>query len=259
MLMPLRQQQRQQSRDKVTAWHRLSATVRLRCFSYLPVCHYEHDWYAPHTALGLKSDKDLAIVAAKKNWKIFEKYASPALKKNKLFILHFLREKIWWKKVIEFASDDMKNDSEIIMAAVTQHYSALKYASNELKQNKQLVMFAIQQHGRALRYASEELRKDREVVMAAVQKNDVALEYASKNLRNDKDIVMVAVRQNGNSLRYASNEMKNDKNVVLMAVAQNCYGLLYASEGLQGDEDVIRIAMEKNEFILEDLGLVRMT
>ena len=53
------------------------------------------------------------------------------------------------------------------MAAVTRWGWALEYASDGLRGDKEVVMAAVAQNGGALQFASAELRADEEVVMAA--------------------------------------------------------------------------------------------
>ena len=50
------------------------------------------------------------------------------------------------------------------MAEVSNNGRALQYASEELKADKEVVMAAVTNDGLALQYASEELRADKEVV-----------------------------------------------------------------------------------------------
>jgi len=66
------------------------------------------------------------------------------------------------------ASEDMKGDRELCMAAVAQDWRALQYASEELKGDRELCMAAVAQNGRALEFASQEMKGDRELCMAAV-------------------------------------------------------------------------------------------
>jgi hypothetical protein len=53
----------------------------------------------------------------------------------------------------------------------------LEYATEELRGDREVVLAAVQQNGRALEYASTELQKDPEVMQAAVQQNCRELEY----------------------------------------------------------------------------------
>ena len=45
--------------------------------------------------------------------------------------------------------------------------SALQYASEDLKHDREIVLTAVTQSGWALEYASEDLKRDREIVKAA--------------------------------------------------------------------------------------------
>lgn len=77
------------------------------------------------------------------------------------------------------------------MVAVAQKGGKLYYASDELRNDKEFVMAAVAQNGRALEWVSKELKKDKEVVLAAViQHGRAALKYASEELENDRDIRM---------------------------------------------------------------------
>ena len=72
---------------------------------------------------------------------------------------------------MEEASDALKNDREVVIAAVTRNGLALEYASNHLKNNKEVVMAAVKQYGYVLRYASKELQKDEDVLRAVTNPN----------------------------------------------------------------------------------------
>lgn len=83
----------------------------------------------------------------------------------------------------------------------------LEFASDLIKKDPVIVMAAVQQNGAALEYADPELRKDPAIVMAAVQSNGLALQSADPELKKDREIVMAAVRQDGRALEYADPEV----------------------------------------------------
>lgn len=62
---------------------------------------------------------------------------------------------------------------------------ALEYASDELKADREIVLAAVQKDGWALEFATKEFRADREFVMAAFKKNIGSIEYASKEIRKE--------------------------------------------------------------------------
>jgi hypothetical protein len=70
----------------------------------------------------------------------------------------------------------LKEDKEVVLAAVREHWRALEFASDGnmifggLKGDKEVVPAAVKSNGKALQYASDGLKNDKEVVLAAVQK-----------------------------------------------------------------------------------------
>jgi hypothetical protein len=71
----------------------------------------------------------------------------------------------------------------------------LRYASDDLKNNREIVLEAIKQNGLALEYASESFRNDKDVVLEAIKKCYHALCYASDDLKDDKEIVLKAIKK----------------------------------------------------------------
>lgn len=101
----------------------------------------------------------------------------------------------WIKKVsndgflLKKAPEELRNDKDVVMAAISEQGYAFISASEELKNDKDVVMAAISQKGCVLQYTSERLRSDKEVVVAAIIQNPCAMEYASEDLKNDKEFL----------------------------------------------------------------------
>jgi len=85
---------------------------------------------------------------------------------------------------------------------VHRHGNALEYASPDLPNDKEVVLAAVQQDGRALEYASPDLRNDKDVVLAAVRKYWKALEHASLELRSDPGLTRNAHATHPESSQY---------------------------------------------------------
>ena len=101
----------------------------------------------------------------------------------------------------------------------------LRYASDTLKNDRDVVLAAVQHNGMVLHYASANLRNDQDIVLAAVQQHGDALQYASDGLRNDQGVVLVAVQQHGRmALLYASANLKNARTIHLFWL-MHIYGL----------------------------------
>ena len=69
---------------------------------------------------------------------------------------------------MEYASEQLQNDEEVVLAAVTDCGVALQYASDKLQNDKAIVLAAVSQDGNAFDHASEDLQDDLEVVQTAI-------------------------------------------------------------------------------------------
>ena len=57
--------------------------------------------------------------------------------------------------------------------SVKQNGLALKYASKELRDDKDVVLAAVRQNGQSIRVASARLKDDEDVAMAALEQNSL--------------------------------------------------------------------------------------
>ena len=88
------------------------------------------------------------------------------------------------------------NDRDTVLRAVKIHGLALENASERLKNDPEIVLAAIKQsHGRAVQLASAELLSNKSFIMAAVREEGSTLRYVTEELQNDRDCVLAAVSQ----------------------------------------------------------------
>jgi CxxC motif-containing protein len=155
--------------------------------------------------------------------------ASDEVKNDEEVVMSAVKREIYNGLALHHASDEARNDKEVVMLAVKNNGLALHHASDEIKNDKEVVMLAVKNSGSALNQASDEVKNDKEVVMLAVKNNGLALNHASDELKNDKEVVTLAVKNNGLALNHASDELKNDKEIVMSAVKQDGRAFQYAS------------------------------
>lgn len=152
------------------------------------------------------------------------------------------------KPVINDKKSDLLNNIEY-------NKYAFSSASEELKNDKEILMKELNYRGDSLYYSNELLRDDKEVVLIAVKNNWNAIQYASKRLQNDKDVVLEAVKCKWidlyHALLYTSVELRDDKDIALEAVKNRCYYLEYVSERLKDDKDVVLEAIKKPMLVLD--------
>jgi hypothetical protein len=154
---------------------------------------------------------------------------------------------------LEFASEELRGDREVVLAAVKQNYLALQFASEKIRDNKKIILTVVQQNYnniersfrntnlkkqeyKILWFASERLQKDIEILLTIVQQCSWVFKYIDKELQKNKEVVLAAVKRNGDALEYASEELRNDKEVVLAAVKEHSYTVQRASKKLLGDK-----------------------
>ena len=118
-------------------------------------------------------------------------------------------------RALEFASEELRNDREIVKATVKntaqidkthefsvdllESYSALRCAisGSDLQHDKGFILELIELDGMTLSCASDELRADREVVLPAVTQFGQSIQFASEELQNDQGLIDIAEMQKG--------------------------------------------------------------
>lgn len=147
-------------------------------------------------------------------------------------------------------------DRVVVLAAVAQDGRALQFASEALRSDKEIVQAAANQSGFwALKGAGEILRSDKEVVLQAVTNDPAAIEFAGDNMKQDTDVVSCAVKQQGRLLEHAAESLKADKDIVLNAARQDPGALEFAAESLKVDQEFdffIQTVLRKGNQALED-------
>ncbi|CAE8626810.1 unnamed protein product, partial [Polarella glacialis] len=108
-------------------------------------------------------------------------------------------------------------DHTIALLLVEHDVQNFERIPDILKQEKDILLAAIKQKGSLLRGADKKLRKDRHFVMAAVQQDGLALEFASIDMKQNLEIVTAAVSQNGRALDFADEDLQQDEALLELA------------------------------------------
>jgi hypothetical protein len=151
-------------------------------------------------------------------------------KNKKNDVMNFVKKN---GKALEFASDELQNNSDIVNEAISKGNLELQNASDKLKNNCTVVTAAVKKNGIKLQYASNNLKDNLQVVIEAVKNIGLALQYASNNLKGNIEVVTEAVKNDGRSLQYASDELKNDPKIVYLAISNDYRAFEYASNNIK--------------------------
>jgi hypothetical protein len=153
----------------------------------------KEDGYAlKYASEKMKNDEDVVLEAMKPSEFDFLYYcygyqplpfqfASYNIRNNKNIVIKLLKEN---GLVLEWVSDRLKDDEEVVLEAIKQNCLAIKFASYSVRNNKKIAMIAIKKNGINLSHLSDELKKDKQVVLEA-----------ASNFILDKEFMMLAEKK----------------------------------------------------------------
>ena len=173
------------------------------------------------------------------------------------------------------ASDELKADREVVLAAVQDSGRALHYASDELKADREIVLTAMNADQVDIRnalpsplaYLSDEFKSDREIVLAALSTSSEAFEYVDDELKSDREIVLAAVQGPApkfwglpSPLAHADEKFRADREIALAALEQAATSskldidslLALVDESLKSDREFVLAVVQKNASALND-------
>lgn len=154
---------------------------------------------------------------------------------------------------LQYLSSKLRNDLDVVTAAIMENPHALAYASKEQRNNPEIVGAAVGKCGMALMYAGPDVLNDSDVVKRAVEHSPRALSWAGVDARKNAEIVLLAVRQEGTCIQYAEPTMRANPEVALAAVAQDLASIEFVHPNLITDREFITKALQQNWRLLQYL------
>ncbi|MFN5642548.1 MAG: DUF4116 domain-containing protein [Sphingobacteriales bacterium] len=197
------------------------------------------------------SDKTIIVYSFdKNNADGFDLYQYDAAK-NKLIKKYLIEDKSQILSIIEekdcpmilsMANDELRNNKEIVLAALRRDPYCFRHAGEVIKNEKDIILAALSAYPDAFLYAAEELQNNKEFLLNCIKINPEVCEFISSTFQNDQEIIQYAVSCDGMSLQYASEELKNNREIVLTAITKNGMSIQYASLKLRDDIDIVSAA-----------------
>lgn len=179
--------------------------------------------------------------------------------------------------LLEFVSEELKMNIELVKAAVKQNGIAIQFAEEALKTNMEICYLAYLNNVESIRLMHSdcvckiqsfnrltaesqkgklpvndyeklksivlEMKTLKPVFMKVLNTLPLLLELASEDLKKDFEVVRAAVLVDGNALEFASQELKKEKIIVLKAINQNGEAIRFS---LVNMDDEIAAAMLKD-------------
>lgn len=159
--------------------------------------------------------------------------------------------------LLQYLSDELKDDYDVVLSALKENPSTFKYASERLRDNKELALISMKDFGYSLEFASCRLKSDKEVVLTAVTRDGFALEYASDELKNDKDVVLRAIESGKFCYSDFGSTIKKDREICINAFTkdQDLSTPLYELE-CDINEEFLCDALSRNGMKLKVVGAI---
>ncbi|WOG25680.1 PEP/pyruvate-binding domain-containing protein [Endozoicomonas sp. 8E] len=153
-------------------------------------------------------------------------------------------------------SQSLTDSKEEVSKALVK--DGLKYASQRIRGDKELVIAAIKLHKDQHKYMSKELEDDKDVAIALVTNYEYHLRHLSPKFQDDFDVVRAAVAEYPRSLRFASERFRNDKDIIKELVAINISCLMDVNETLLSDREYMLDLITEHPGAIEfaDLELI---
>ena len=164
-----------------------------------------------YTEKKFKQDCDILLLAGEYAFNTqretgYASYASVVQSVEDVEVMLAAVSKNGW--ILEHASDNLKNNSDVVLAAGE---AAFKFRGQALQRKEYKDIVADATNARVMR--------------AAVAKNGLILEHASEALRADRDVVLAAVAQMCGHSGMPAIRLKADRYVVETAIYKNGDGI----------------------------------
>ena len=104
---------------------------------------------------------------------------------------------------------ELRNDKSIAMAILRRYPHNLCYLNSALKEDSEVVLAAVRRSGTALQYSGESPRNNYDVVMAVITNNERGIHYVSGKFKQDDQFMLATVRKNPLVLREITPKRRN--------------------------------------------------
>jgi hypothetical protein len=202
----------------------------------------------------LKENRQLIIEATRENYEAFQ-FAPSTIKNNVVFVRLCLGPAgKCSENLIEFLSEDLRKNEDIILLAINRNPKLFKYASQTLLSNRDFLLTKIlNKYGALLEYVSEDLKNDKELTTIAILNDSFAFNYISNKLKkddlfmndlftniNNDDIIknIISNDENEDSFKYAPSTIKSDIKFILELIKRGNHRCIeFVPDKIKSDKD----------------------
>ncbi|CAE6973651.1 unnamed protein product [Symbiodinium natans] len=147
-------------------------------------------------------------------------YAEPSLRHDSELVKLAARRWWTWDWSHLFTADVLRNDRDVVLAAVSLDWRALESVGETMQEDIEVVAAAVTQNLGAMRFVARSLLNRRADMLVVLACRGAALQFASETLRSDREVVRIAVSQDSGALQFASEELRRDSELASLAAAR---------------------------------------
>lgn len=206
-----------------------------------------------HASKEVLDNRDFALQLADVDRSSALKYLSERLRDDRDVVLAFVAA---WKAGtnLEFASERLKADDEVIRTALKSNGMALAFVPEKRRGDSELLSIAYRENSKAIVHIPPALLEDREFILDMVTQQlpkEGLLQYLPEQYANDREVVMQILTKDAASLKFVSELLRNDQQVVLHAMFSPsindlpAMGFEFASPTIRKDKAIVATALER--------------
>ncbi len=177
-----------------------------------------------HAIFELLSHDDIAIDVVG-TYGFFLSILTPEQRANKKIVLAAVRQDGW---SVKHASDQLKGDRDVAIAATIQNPWAIQYLT-AFWEDKKFILPLIKRDPHIIQYVSIRLRRDPDIIRRALETNGLCLKYLHPGDQDTPEWVEIAVRNNGLALQFAGTNCRGNEGLAFLANEQNKKASRYAN------------------------------
>lgn len=178
----------------------------------------------------LKNNKEITLIATSKSGSVLSEMPESMLD-DKDVVLNALAHDGW--RYVDKISERLKNDIDIVIAAVLSDNRSLEDFPDNFKDNEKVIEACLKGNGSAYKYFSKRFKNDRKIALEMSAKWNFDLGAAPKIFKNDREIVKNAIKEDANNFKYVGSELLKDFNFLKELFMLNDRVLSYMDENLK--------------------------
>jgi hypothetical protein len=149
---------------------------------------------------------------------------------------------------------DLNTDKEIAKEVVKRDGHLLCVMNETLRNDKEIVMAALQDYPQSFKYVSEDLKNDKDVILKAIVRDPSIISQINEKFKKDKSLIFEIIEANPNSYCYLDDilqgdDFKNDREFSMNLVKA---GMPMYRSKFEDDRNFVLEAVKSNGDILKD-------